>query len=94
MSGGIQLSSEMVNDLREQIIKHDASASDDMIFMQYLSAVSAYVLAHQDDSTMDKPAVLNDISSFMGHVLKQVETDMKPPQPAADAFGIWTPEQG
>ena len=93
MSGGIQLSSDMIKDLREQVIKYDAAASDDMVFMQYMSAVSAFVLAHQNNPAMDKLAVLSDISTFMGQVLKQIETDMTPPEPAADAFGIWTPDQ-
>ncbi len=94
MSGGIQLSSEMINELRDVVVKHDASASDDMIFVQYMAAVSSFVLAHQSHPGMDKQEVLADLSNFMGHVLQQVESDMKPPAPAEDAFGIWTPDQG
>jgi hypothetical protein len=94
MSGGIQLSSDMVNDLKDVIIKHDNSANDDLVFMQYMAAVTAFVLAHQNDPAMDKTAVLDDIGQFMAHVLKQVEADSAPPKPAEDAFGIWTPDQG
>lgn len=94
MSGGIQLSSEIINSLKDELVKHDPQANDDMIFMQYLSAVAAYVLAHQTNPGIDKAAVLADIGGFMEHVVKQVESDMRPPEPAADAFGIWTPDQG
>ena len=86
MSGGIQLSSEMISDIKAVITKHDPAADNDLYFMQYLSAVTGYVLAHQDG--MDKKALLGDLSHFMGQVLDQVEQDMKPPE---DAFGIWKP---
>ena len=85
MSGGIQLSSDMVNDLKDTLIQHDASCQDDMIFLQYLAAISSYVLAHQKHPGMDKNAVLSDIGQFMAHVLQQVEADMAPQQPAEDA---------
>lgn len=91
MSGGIQLSSDMISDLKDAIVKYDPSANDDMIFMQYLSAVASFVLAHQNNPAMDKNQVLDDIGQFMGHVLRQVEADIAPQQPAEDAFGIWKP---
>ncbi len=94
MSGGIQLSSDMVNGIREVLVKHDPQAQDDMIFMQYMAAVAAFVLAHQTNPAINKQAILGDIGSFMEHVVKQVEADMQPPQPAEEAFGIWTPDQG
>ena len=94
MSGGIQLSSDMINDLKETISRYDPACSDDMVLMQYMAAVTAFILAHQNNPAMDKSQVLTDIGQFMEHVLRQVEADMAPPQPAEDAFGIWTPEQG
>jgi len=90
MSGGIQLSSEMISDLKAAVMKHDAAAENDMYFMQYLTAVTGYVLAHQDQPGMDNKAILNDLTHFMGQVLDQVESDMKPPE---DAFGVWKPGQ-
>ena len=94
MSGGIQLSSDMVNGIREVLVKHDPQAQDDMIFMQYMAAIAAFVLAHQTNPALDKQAVLTDVGQFMNHVVRQIEADMQPPQPAEEAFGIWTPEQG
>ncbi len=91
MSGGIQLSSEMISDIKSAIVKHDASAQNDMFFMQYLTAVCGYVLAHQDQPGLDKRGLLNDLNHFMGQVLDQVESDLQPPE---EAFGIWKPGQG
>ena len=91
MSGGIQLSSEMISDIKAAITKHDPAADNDMYFMQYLTAVAGYVLAHQDQPGLDKKALLSDLGHFMGQVVEQVERDLQPPE---DAFGIWKPGQG
>ena len=91
MSGGIQLSSEMISDIKAAVVKNDPAASNDLYFMQYLSAITGYVLAQQTDSDIDKKGLLNDLSHFMGQVLDQVEQDMKPPE---DAFGVWKPGEG
>lgn len=88
MSGGIQLSSEMISDIKAVVMKNDPAADDDLYFMQYLSAVTGYVLAQQDQPDLDKKGLLGDLSHFMGQVLDQVEQDMKPPE---DAFGVWKP---
>jgi len=88
MSGGIQLSSDMISDIKASITKYDPAADNDLYFMQYLSAVTGYVLAQQDQPGMDKQGLLGDLSHFMGQVLEQVERDMQPPE---DAFGIWKP---
>jgi hypothetical protein len=88
MSGGIQLSNDMVNDLKAAITKYDPAAENDLYFMQYLTAVTGYVLAQQNQPGMDKKGLLGDLTHFMGQVVDQVEQDMRPPE---DAFGIWKP---
>jgi hypothetical protein len=94
MSGGIQLSGELINVVKDALVKHDAAAEDDLMTMQYLSAIIGYVLAHQTNPALNKRGFLNDLSTFMGQVLDQVESDMKPQQPAQEAFGIWKPGEG
>lgn len=88
MSGGIQLSSEMISDIKAVVMKNDPAADNDLYFMQYLSAITGYVLAQQEQPDLDKKGLLGDLSHFMGQVLDQVEQDMKPPE---DAFGVWKP---
>lgn len=88
MSGGIQLSSELISDIKNIVTKHDPAADNDLYFMQYLSAITGYVLAQQDQPGLDKQGLLGDLNHFTGQVLHQVEQDMKP---AEDAFGIWKP---
>jgi hypothetical protein len=94
MSGGIQLSGELISAVKQVLVQHDASADNDLMTMQYLSAIIGYVLAHQTNPGLDKRGFLNDMATFMGQVLDQVEADMKPQQPSQEAFGIWKPGEG
>ena len=94
MSGGIQLSGELIEGVKEVLVQHDASADNDLMTLQYLSAIIGYVLAHQTSPGLDKRGFLNDLSAFMEQVLEQVEADMRPPQPSQEAFGIWKPGEG
>jgi hypothetical protein len=94
MSGGIQLSGELISGVKDILVKHDAAAENDLMTMQYLSAIIGYVLAHQTNPGIDKRGFLNDLATFMGQVLDQVEADMKPQQPSQEAFGIWKPDEG
>ena len=91
MSGGIQLSSELIADVKQVLVKHDAAAENDLMTTQYLSAISGYVLAHQTNPGIDKRGFIQDLATFINQVVDQVEADLKPPQSAQDAFGIWKP---
>lgn len=94
---GIQLSADLVSDVRDILIKHDPTAENDMFFMQYLTAITGFVLAHQTSSDLDKRGLLNDLHVFSGQVLDQMENDIRnqdirrQPQ-QEEAFGIWKPE--
>ena len=94
MSGGIQLSGDLIQGVKDVLVQHDAAADNDLMTLQYLSAIIGYVLAHQTSPGLDKRGFLNDLSAFTGQVLAQVEADMQPPQPAQEAFGIWKPGEG
>ncbi|MDH5387872.1 MAG: hypothetical protein OEY06_05440 [Gammaproteobacteria bacterium] len=89
---GIQLSSELVSRLQAVVAEHDAEADNDMLFMQYLTAVTGFVMAHQTQPGLDKPELIADLSGFMAQVVKQVESDNKPQAPQEGSFGIWKPE--
>jgi hypothetical protein len=99
---GIQLSSELISDIKVALAKHDPETESDMLFMQYLSAMTGYVLAHQPHPGLDKRDLLSKLHLFSEEVLDQMENDLQkqdssqqPQQEAApqkDAFGIWKPE--
>jgi len=94
---GIQLSSELVENVISILVEYDDTAQNDLILMQYMSAITAYVLAHQTDPAIDKRALLGDLTAFMNQVLAQVEQDLnvQPAQRAPEeaASGVWKPKQ-
>ena len=94
MSGGIQLSGELISGVKDVLVRHDAAAENDLMTMQYLSAIIGYILAHQTNPGLDKRGFVRDLSTFMTQVLDQVEADLNPPQPSQEAFGIWKPGEG
>lgn len=89
---GIQLSPELMENVKSVLVKHDPAAENDLLLMQYLSAVSGFVLAHQTQPGLDKRAFLDDLHTFANQVLDQIEADMRPQPPQEGAFGIWKPE--
>lgn len=93
MSAGIQLSAEMIAHIKSGLVEHDALAENDLVFMQYLTAITGFVLAHQTDPALDKRGLMNDLVAFLGQVVDQVESDLRPARPVADAFGVWKPGQ-
>lgn len=85
----LQLSEDLVNELHDVLIKHDQLAEDTGVTMQYLAAIMAFMLAHQNMATDDKREFLQQLFGFANHVLDDVIGKNQPP--ADDAFGIWKP---
>ncbi len=90
---GIQLSPELMKDLRDALKKQDTRTTDDVMAMQYLVAAAGMMLSEADNAEMNKKEALNDLSGFMNHVFEYMEAQK--PQftpPAQDAFGVWKPK--
>jgi len=91
---GIQLSPELIADLRNALKKQDPRTEDDIMAMQYMVAAVGMTLSSIKNPEMDKKNALNDLSGFMNHVFDYMEAQKAPatpPPPAQDAFGVWTP---
>jgi len=90
---GIQLSPELMKDLRDALAKQDPRTSDEVMSMQYLVAAAGMMLSDINNPQMNKKDALEDLSGFMSHVFEYMES--KKPQvapPAQDAFGVWKPK--
>ena len=92
---GIQLSPELMSDLRAALKKQDPRTEDDVMAMQYLVAATGMTLSDIKNSQMDKSQVFDELAGFMKHVFDYMESQKAPvaPPPAAqEAFGVWTPK--
>ncbi len=89
----LKLSTQVITDVRNVLEQADENAADPGVASQYLSAIVGFLLGQQDMPTSQKEEILEELSAFSLHVLKDVEQQRKqaPPPPAKDAFGIWKP---
>ncbi len=90
---GIQLSPQLMKDLRDVLNKQDPRTSDDVMAMQYLVAAAGMTLSDINNAQMNKGEALEDLAGFMKHVFDYMESQ-KPQMapPAQDAFGVWKPK--
>ncbi|HED33551.1 MAG TPA: hypothetical protein ENJ08_04925 [Gammaproteobacteria bacterium] len=89
---GIQLSPQLMEELRDALKKQDSRTTDDILAMQYLVAAAGMMLSEQNNAEMDKQNALNDLSGFMKHVFDYMEAQKPQIPPPQDAFGVWKPE--
>ncbi len=88
---GIQLSPQLMQELRDAMLKQDPRTSNDVLAMQYLVAAAGMMLSDLNDPTMNKQNALNDLAGFMKHVFDYMESQKPQMPPQQDAFGVWKP---
>ncbi len=89
---GIQLSPQLMDDLREALKKQDPRTSDETMAMQYLVASAGMMLSDMNNPQMNKKDALNDLAGFMTHVFEYMEAQKPQMPPQQDAFGVWKPK--
>ncbi len=92
----LKLSTQIINDICNLLEKADPNASDSGVASQYLAAITGYLLGQQDMPLNEKEEILQELSAFSLHVVKDVEQQRQrraaePSPPAQEAFGIWKP---
>lgn len=92
---GIQLSPELMGDLRAVMAKQDPRTKDDVMAMQYLVAAAGMMLSDYNNPQANKQEIIQELSGFMNHVYDFMEQNKPKPQPPEqEAFGVWKPDQG
>ncbi|EHQ51048.1 hypothetical protein ECTPHS_00065 [Ectothiorhodospira sp. PHS-1] len=96
MSETLQLSGELVQQLQEVLATHDPRCGDPLVAVQYMAAVTGYLLACQHVPDDRRREFLEQLQAFMGSVFEDVVAQQRqvPPEPAhapQEAFGIWRP---
>ena len=85
----LQLSEELINDVFSALAKHDSRAEDPGIAVQYLSALTGYIVANMGFEVEEKREFLQQLAGFSMHVFD----DVCEPEPEANqaGVGIWRP---
>lgn len=95
MSETLQLSGDLVLELQELLAGHDERCHDPLVAVQYLAAITGYMLAGQPVPDAQRQVFLDELAAFMRQVHDDVSSESAwSPEPAdshQDAFGIWHP---
>jgi len=90
----LKMSQELIDNVQQTIIDADETAKNPSIALQYLSAISGYMLASQDLPKEQKDKYMEQLTVFAKHVLDDVSKPAAPVAPAAaKAFGVWKPKK-
>ena len=96
MSDELKLSKELIDNVMNVVVSVDNRARDPFIGSQYLTAIVGYVVGTSSIPSQEKNEIMEELSSFMHHVYKDVSQPQPQPQaapvaPPGSAFGIWKP---
>lgn len=90
----IQLSSQLFQDIQQAVAKAHPGA-DTGIVLQYLAAVSGYMLGSERSmQDEEKQAFFAELCGFAEHVYNDLQKRQQPQQRQVDpgqAFGYWNP---
>lgn len=88
---GIQLSPQLMDDLREAMARQDPRTKDDVLAMQYMVAAAGLMLSEINNPQMNKQNALDDLAGFMKHVFDYMEQQKAQRPPPQEVFGVWKP---
>lgn len=91
----LQLSEQLIETVQDALSRHDERANDPGITLQYLAAITGFMLANQNLPHNEKHEFLDQLYAFSQHVLDDIgqEQVTNQPPPQQEAFGIWKPDQ-
>ena len=92
----IQLSQQLIDGLREAVGRQSPEAAeDDGVLMQYLAAVTGYLLGGQAMESHRKQAFLDELIGFLRHVYEDTDRRVQAQREArpASALGYWVPDR-
>ena len=87
----LKLSQQLIDDIQTVIVNTDSEAQNPSVALQYLAAISGFILGSQNMQKNEKDEFLDQLHAFSKHVLDDVCKPTAPPAAAANAFGTWKP---
>jgi hypothetical protein len=88
----IQLSDELISEIQQVLVKNDPACQDAGIGIQYIAAITGFMLSQFPGEEQQKKEILNQLFGFANHVLTENAPKKEPANQGGDAFGIWKPE--
>ncbi|WP_018867151.1 MULTISPECIES: hypothetical protein [unclassified Thioalkalivibrio] len=91
MSDTLQLSGELIQKVQEVLTEVDPKAQQPIVAVQYLSAITGFMVAQMPESVNERKEYLKQLSQFTESVFVDVESRKQAAPPPQEASGVWRP---
>ncbi|WP_018949789.1 hypothetical protein [Thioalkalivibrio sp. ALMg11] len=91
MSDTLQLSGELIQKVQDLLVEVDPKAQQPIVAVQYLSAITGFMVAQMPESVNERKEYLKQLSEFAESVFVDVESRKQAAPPPQEASGVWRP---
>ncbi|MFO7953813.1 MULTISPECIES: hypothetical protein [unclassified Thioalkalivibrio] len=91
MSDTLQLSGELIQKVQDVLTEVDPKAQQPIVAVQYLSAITGFMVAQMPESVNERKEYLKQLSEFTESVFVDVESRKQAAPPPQEASGVWRP---
>ncbi|WP_038051611.1 hypothetical protein [Thioalkalivibrio sp. ALJ1] len=91
MSETLQLSGELIQKVQDVLTEVDPKAQQPIVAVQYLSAITGFMVAQMPESVNERKEYLQQLSQFTESVFVDVESRKQSAPPPQEASGVWRP---
>ncbi|WP_019595130.1 hypothetical protein [Thioalkalivibrio sp. ALM2T] len=91
MSDTLQLSGELIQKVQDLLTEVDPKAQQPIVAVQYLSAITGFMVAQMPESVNERKEYLKQLSEFTESVFVDVESRKQAAPPPQEASGVWRP---
>ncbi len=91
MSDTLQLSGELIQKVQDLLTEVDPKAEQPIVAVQYLSAITGFMVAQMPESVNERKEYLKQLSQFTESVFVDVESRKQAAPPPQEASGVWRP---
>ncbi|WP_017940606.1 MULTISPECIES: hypothetical protein [unclassified Thioalkalivibrio] len=91
MSDTLQLSGELIQKVQDVLTEVDPKAEQPIVAVQYLSAITGFMVAQMPESVDERKDYLKQLSQFTESVFVDVESRKQSAPPPQEASGVWRP---
>ncbi|OOC48252.1 MULTISPECIES: hypothetical protein [Thioalkalivibrio] len=91
MSDTLQLSGELIQKVQDLLTEVDPKAQQPIVAVQYLSAITGFMVAQMPESVNERKEYLKQLSEFTESVFVDVESRKQTAPPPQEASGVWRP---
>lgn len=87
----LQLSGDLIQKIQDVLVETDPKAQQPIVAVQYLSAITGFLVAQMPESVNERKEYLQQLSQFTESVFVDVESRKQAAPPPQEASGVWRP---